>query len=334
MQSVDKVLIIVTFLFYAVRTGIPLLLATTGEILHEKSGSLNLGIEGIMAVGAVIGYLGACKADSLFVGLIVAFLASGACGLIYAFLTVTMRANQNVTGLALTIFGLGVYQFVGQSLRASGKFPLLARSPGLVSSITDKGIPLLRDIPYVGKLLFSYNIFVYLSAIIALACWIYIKYTRTGLRMRAVGESPNAADGVGISVDSVRYANIIIGSGICGIGGLYLALLINGGEWNTSWINGFGWIAIALVIFASWSPAKAIGGSFLFGLFYTLQAWKGSLASVFPEVLGWMNAVPNDFYQMLPFLITALVLIFSSITKKKTGQQPAAIGINYFREDR
>lgn len=333
-MEADKALIVITFLFYSVRAGIPLLLGTTGEILHEKSGSLNLGIEGIMAIGAVIGYLGACAANSLFAGIIVAFLASALCGSIYAFLTVTMHANQNVTGLALTIFGLGAYEFIGQSLRSSGKFPILPNSPNLASQIADKGIPFLRDIPYIGKLLFSYNIFVYLGLVIALACWVYIKYTRSGLKMRAVGENPNAADGVGINVDSVKYINIILGAGICGIGGLYLALITNGGEWNTNWINGFGWIAIALVIFSSWSPAKAIGGSFIFGLFYALQAWKGSLASVFPSTLGWMNAIPNEFYQVLPFLITALVLIISSIRKRKLGQQPQAVGINYFREDR
>lgn len=330
----DKALIIITFLFYSIRAGIPLLLGTIGEILHEKSGSLNLGIEGIMAFGAVVGYYGACMANSLFAGIIIAFLASSLCGLIYAFLTVTMYANQNVTGLALTIFGLGASLFIGQTLRSQGKFPILTNSPKLYSSIIDKGIPVLRDIPYIGKLLFSYNIFVYLGIIIALICWIYISFTRAGLKMRAVGENPAAADGVGVNVNLVKYMNILSGSGICGIGGLYLALITNGGEWNTNWINGFGWIAIALVIFAAWSPAKAIGGSFLFGLFYTLQAWKGNLANTFPTVLGWMNYIPNEFYQMLPFAITALVLIVSSIRKKKAGQQPAAVGINYFREDR
>lgn len=334
MEAVDKALIVVTFLFYAIRSGIPLLLGTTGEILHERSGNLNLGIEGIMAVGAVVGYVGACVADNLFIGIIVAFIASGICGLIYAFLTVTMHANQNVTGLALTIFGLGAYEFIGQYLRSEGKFPMLSASTHLANSVTDNGIPILRDIPYLGKLLFSYNIFVYLGIIIAIVCWIYISFTRAGLKMRAVGENPGAADGVGINVNLVKYTNIIIGSGICGIGGLYLALVTNGGEWNTNWINGFGWIAIALVIFASWSPAKAIGGSFLFGLFYALQAWKGNLAMAFPSLLGWMNTIPNEFYQMLPFFITALVLIISSIRKKKSGQQPSAIGQNYFREDR
>lgn len=330
----ESIMIIVTFLFYAVRHSIPLLLGTTGEILHEKSGSLNLGIEGIMAVGAIIGYLGACATDNLFIGLIVAFLAAGVCGLIYAFLTVTMQANQNVTGLALTIFGVGFYRFIGQALRSKSTFPQMSSNKNLVSSVTDSGIPLLRDIPYIGKLLFSYNIFVYLGILIALICWVYIKYSKKGLQMRAVGENPAAADGVGINIKSVRYANIIIGAGICGIGGLYLALITNSGEWNTNWINGFGWIAIALVIFANWSPARAIWGSFIFGLFYALQSWKGNLAAVFPKVLGWMGAIPNEFYQMLPFVITAIVLIFGSIRQKKSGQQPAAMGLNYFREDR
>jgi len=131
-----------------------------------------------------------------------------------------------------------------------------------------------------------------------------------------------------------KYLHAIGGAGICGIGGLYMALVTNGGAWNESWINGFGWISVALVIFASWSPMVAIFGSCFFGIFNALQAWKGNLTDAFPNALGWLSVLPNEFYQMLPFLITALVLIISSVRQKKHSKAPAYVGVNYFREDR
>lgn len=323
---------LVRVLFMAVRTGSPLLLGTTGEIVTEKSGSLNLGLEGMMAVGAIGGYLAMCASNSLAVGVICAFLCAGLCALIFAFLTVTLQANQNVTGLALTIFGVGVCQFIGQSMKTARTFPSVSES--LKNVLLDKGIPGLRDIPYVGQLLFSYNPLVYLAVIIAVITWIYIKYTKSGLKMRAIGENPGAADGVGVNITGKKYLNIILGGGISGIGGLYMAAVINNGSWNDAWINGYGWISIALVIFASWSPAKAVFGSFLFGFFLALRSNVSVLVMAFPGALKWMTVLPPEFYQMLPFLITALVLFFTSMRKKKEGMQPTACGINYYREER
>ncbi len=325
---------IINFIFYSVRAGTPFLLGTTGETITEKSGSLNLGVEGMMAVGAILGYYLSCLSGSLTVGIMAAFAAGALCALIYAFLTVSLQANQNVTGLALTIFGVGIYHFIGRILTVKDSFPALNDSKHLASLVMDKGIPYLRDIPYVGKLLFSYNIFVYISIIIAVAAWVYILKTKTGLRTRAVGENPGAADACGVNVSLYKYLNILAGGGICGIGGLYMGIVTNGGSWNDNWINGAGWISVALVIFASWNPVKAIFGSFFFGMLNTLQPWKGNLAAEFPSVLGWLIKIPDEFYQMLPFLITAVVLIFSSLRKKRTGGQPAACGINYFREER
>lgn len=326
--------VLIGFLYYAIRMGTPLLFATTGEILSERAGNLNLGVEGMMAVGAICGYCMGCFADSLLVALIASFTAAALCALIYAVLTVTFQTNQTVTGLALTIFGNGIYLFIGRMLTNKGIFPTLSESPHLQHIVADNGIPLLRDIPYIGRLLFSYNLFVYLAIMVAIVCWVYVLKTRTGLRVRAVGENPGAADASGVNVNRMKYLNIIIGGGICGIGGCYMAFVTNGGSWNESWINGMGWIAVALVIFANWSPLKAIFGSFLFGMFNVLMAWKGNLADAFPTLLGWLTYIPNEFYQLLPFLITAVILAIASAKKKKNSAEPAYLSQNYYREER
>lgn len=325
---------IISFLFYSVRMGVPLLFGTTGEIVSEKSGSLNLGVEGLMSIGAIGGYYLGCVTNSFILGLLGAFLSAALGGLIYAFLTITFQANQNVTGLTLTIFGVGVYEFIGRSLTASGKFPKMDNSSQMMFMKSDVGIPYLRDIPYVGKLLFSYNIMVYISVALAILLWIYISKTKKGLKLRATGENYGAADACGVNVTMYRYIHTVCGAGISGLGGLYLAVVINGGSWNESWINGMGWIAVALVIFAKWNTVMAIMGSFLFGALTVLQSWKGNLKAEFPSVLGWVDKIPNEFYQMLPFVITVVVLIVSSITDKGKGEQPTCCGINYYREER
>ena len=324
--------ILVNFLYYSVRAGTPLLLGTTGEIITEKSGSLNLGVEGLMAMGAIGGYVIGCATNSFLLGVLGAFLFGLLGALIFAFVTVTMQANQNVTGLALTTFGVGVYHFWGRSLTKD--FPSLDNAPAFKAMVSDNGIPFLCDIPVIGKLLFSYNSFVYLAVIIAVICWIYIRKSRPGLKLRAVGENPGAADACGVKVNVYKYVNILVGGGICGIGGLYLASVTNSGAWNDNWINGMGWISVALVIFSNWSPPRAIFGAFFFGMLKPLQPWKGNLSTAFPEVLGWLNAIPDEFYQMLPFFITAVVLVAASIRKNKKSEEPSAIGLNYFREER
>lgn len=325
---------IINFLFYAIRMGTPLLLGTTGEIVTERAGSLNLGVEGLMAMGAIGGFYFGCVTNSMAVAIFTAFLCAAIGGLIFSFLTVTLQANQNVTGLAMSIFGVGVYRFAGTSLRTANKFPVMSDCSRIKAMMTDSGIPVLRDIPYIGKLLFSYNILVYISVIISVLCWVYISKTRMGMRLRATGENYGAADACGVNVSLVRYVHTTLGAGICGIGGLYLGTVLNSGEWNDNWINGMGWIAVALVIFAKWNPARAIYGSYLFGAMIVLRSWKGNLKEAFPTVLGWVDSIPNEFYQMLPFVITAVVLIISSVRTKGKGEQPACCGINYYREER
>ncbi len=326
--------VLIGFLYFAVRMGTPLLFATTGEILSERVGNLNLGVEGMMAVGAICGYCFGCYTDSVLVAMAASFLSAALCAQIYSLLTVNFQTNQTVTGLALTIFGVGVYLFIGRMLTNSGTFPVLSDHPHLQWIVADNGIPFLRDIPYLGRLLFSYNIFVYIGIAIAIVCWIIVLRTKFGLKIRAVGDNPAAADAVGVRVNLMKHLNVVIGGGICGLGGCYMAFVTNGGAWNESWINGMGWISVALVIFANWNPLKAIFGSFFFGMFNVLLAWKGNLADAYPTLLGWLTAIPNEFYQLLPFLITALVLAIESARKRKNSAEPGYLSVNYYREER
>ena len=329
----DKLNIVTTFLHNIIVYNIPLLYGTVGEITIEKSGSLNLGVEGTMAVGAIFGYILGCYANSMLVGILLAFLTAALCGLIFAVLTVTLQANQNITGLTITTFGLGVFFFVGNGVKAVS-WPAMNNYPNIQNGFADLPIPGLSKIPVLGEVLFAHNILVYLGVVIALVMWWYLKYTRTGLRLRSVGENPAAADSVGINVRRYKYLHIMLGSGIMSIGGYYMSLNMNGSLSSSCWTNGYGWIAVALVIFANWSPAFAMVGTVVFGFFNTLRVSGPSLAGAFPETLGWLAGVPSQLYQALPFIIAALVLIATSVKKSKNSGQPAALGLNYFREER
>lgn len=329
----DKMGVITSFIHNIVVYNIPLLYGTVGEIVVEKSGSLNLGVEGIMAVGAIFGYIFGCYANSLGVGILVSFIAGALCGLLFAVLTVSLQANQNITGLTLTTFGLGVYFFVGNGLK-SVAWPVMSDYSGIKNGFADLAIPGLSKIPVLGHGLFNHNIMIYLGVAIAIFLWWYLKHTNPGLRLRAVGENPAAADSVGINVKRCKYLHICLGCGIMGIGGYYMGLNMSGSFNSNCWINGYGWIAVALVIFANWNPALAILGTFVFGFFNTLRVSGSSLAAAFPGALGWLAAIPTQLYQALPFIITAVVLIVSSTQSKKGSGLPAALGTNYFREER
>jgi len=329
----DKLGVITSFIHNIIVYNIPLLYGTVGEIVVEKSGSLNLGVEGIMAVGAIFGYIIGCYTNSLLVGILTAFIAGALCGLLFSVMTVTLQANQNITGLTLTTFGLGVYFFVGNGLKAQG-WPVMADYPGVSNGFADLAIPGLSQIPVLGHGLFNHNLFVYLGIVIALALWWYLHRTTAGLRLRAVGENPAAADSVGINVNRIKFLHICLGCGIMGIGGYYMGLNMSGSFNSSCWINGYGWIAVALVIFANWNTALAILGTFVFGFFNTLRVSGSSLAAAFPSTLGWLANIPTQLYQALPFFITAIVLVVISIGKKRGSGLPAALGLNYYREDR
>lgn len=314
---------LLNFLFASIKAGVPLLFGTTGEIVTEKSGSLNLGVEGMMYMGAFMGFFVAYKTDNLVLAVLAAFLMGMLGALIFAVLTITFMANQNVTGLTLTIFGTGLSNFFGNRMVASTDVtPKLSDS--MINVLAEKPIPLLGDIPVIGKLLFSHNILVYFSILIAVLLGLYIKKTKPGLNMRAVGENPAAADAAGINVTRTKYIHVLLGGGICGIGGAYISMVNGMGVWNNDSVNGLGWISVSLVIFAAWSPLKAILGSFVFGAFSVIMLYAPK------EIIP----IPNAIYKMLPFLLTIVVLIFTSMRKSKESSQPASCGLSYFREER
>lgn len=308
----------------AVLAGTPLLFGTVGEIINEKAGHLNLGVEGMMSIGACAGFMAGYVTDNFIIAIIASFVASALASLIYAVLTVTFMANQNVTGLTLTIFGIGLSNFIGIYMLGKSETGTLKLPENITAQMRDIHIPMLSDIPVIGKMFFSYNPFVYMGIIIAIAMGFYLYKTRLGLNLRAIGENPAAADAAGIKVTKLKYINLIIGGGICGIGGAYCSMIINGGVWISNNVGGLGWIAVALVIFASWKPVNAIWGSFIFGALRVLKYYIPK--TVFP--------FPNAFYDMLPFLITAIVLVITSIKQSKENNIPESCGINYFREER
>ena len=314
----------VNFLHAALLAGTPLMFGTLGEIVTEKAGNLNLGVEGMMSIGAIAGFYVGFTTQNIVLAVLGAFLAGLLSALIYAFLTVTLKANQNVTGLTLTIFGVGFANFFGDFLRESAGIDVLKLSDKITNTVQAIHIPVLSDIPYVGKLFFQYNPFVYFGILLCILMGIYILHTRKGLNLCAVGENPGAADAAGVNVTRVKYFNILLGGGVCGIGGAYISLVLCGGIWVTDSVNGLGWIAVALVIFASWNPFKAILGSFIFGAFNILKFYIPKNIVTIPEAI----------FDMLPFLVTAIVLIVTSIRKSKENTQPAGCGINYFRDER
>ena len=316
--------LLIRFAAAAVAAGTPLLYGTLGEIMTEKAGHLNLGVEGMMSVGACAGFLAGYYTDSFALALLAAFGAAAASALIYGVLTVTLMANQNVTGLTLTIFGIGLSNFIGILALGRSESGTLKLPEGITAQMRGAGIPGLRDIPVAGPLLFSYNAFVYIGIVIAVLLFLYFGRTKSGLNLQAVGHNPGAADAAGIQVTRYKYASILIGGGICGIGGAYCAMIINGGVWVSNNVGGLGWIAVALVIFANWKPLNAIGGSLVFGALRILKFYVPK--SVLP--------LPNAFYDMMPFLITALILVVTSMRKKQNLSLPGNLGNHYFREER
>lgn len=316
--------IIIKFLVAAVGAGTPLLFGTVGEILTEKTGHLNLGVEGMMAIGACIGFMAGYYTDNFLIAILAGAAAGALAALIYAVLTVTFMANQNVTGLTLTIFGIGFANFIGIFVLSKSPEGTLKLPEGITAVMRGGALPGLGGLPVLGELLFSYSPFVYIGIVIALVGGWYLNKTKAGLNLKAVGENPGAADAAGIKVTRVKYLNIILGGAICGIGGVYCSMIINGGVWISNNVGGLGWIAVALVIFANWQPSAAILGSFVFGALRVLKYYIPQ--SILP--------FPVAFYDMLPFLMTALVLVASSMRKSGRINLPAALGLNYFREER
>ncbi len=325
----------VSFIPRAVVQGIPLLLGSTGETLTEKSGNLNLGIPGIMYVGAISGVIGAFFYEQAAGGDMNGFLAvaipmlctllgSLLMGLLYCFLTVTLRANQNVTGLAMTTFGVGFGNFFGGSLiKLSGSAVpaiILTNTSGYFSA----SLPFASKLGAFGRLFLSYGFLGYLAVIIALAASYVLRRTRVGLHLRAVGENPATADAAGISVTRYKYAATCIGSMIAGLGGLYYIMDYTSGIWSSDAFGDRGWLAIALVIFTIWRPNIGVLASFLFGGLYILHMY----------IPSGMNLAVKELYKMLPYVVTVIVLIVVSMRRSRDSQPPASLGLSYFREER
>ena len=325
---------IVSFFPRAVMQGIPLLFGSTGEILTEKSGNLNLGIPGIMYVGGISGVIGAFFYEqsaaqmngflAVLIPLLCSLLGSLLMGLLYCFLTVTLRANQNVTGLAMTTFGVGVGNFFGGSLikLTGSEVPSIALSkPSLFFKTT---LPGADSTGWFGELFLSYGFLAYAAILIAIGTSYFLNRTRPGLHLRAVGESASTADAAGINVTKYKYLATCIGSMIAGLGGLYYVMDYANGVWSNNAFGDRGWLAIALVIFTIWRPNTSIWASILFGGLYILNIYLPT---------GTQMAV-KELYKMLPYVITLVVLIIVSLRKKREDQPPASLGLSYFREER
>ena len=324
--------LILTFIQKAIGQGISILFGASGEIITEKSGNLNLGIPGIMYMGGITGLMGAFFYEKstanpngltgLMVSFLATLLAAAFGGLIYGFLTITLRANQNVVGLALTTFGVGYGNFFG------GSISKLAGGVGQISVATTASaykatIPGLSGVPVIGEILFSYGFLTYLAIILAIYLTFFLSKTRKGLNLRSVGESPATADAAGISVSLYKYVSTVVGSAIAGLGGLYFVMEYLGGTWTNNGFGDRGWLAIALVILALWKPVNAIWGSFLFGALYILYIYMPGLTRATQELC-----------KMLPYLVTIIVLVISSKRNKLESQPPASLGEPYFREER
>ena len=322
---------IVSFIPRAVMQGIPLLYGSTGEILTEKSGNLNLGIPGIMYVGGISGVIGAFFYEksvetvnpflAVLIPLLSSILGSALMGLLYCFLTVTLRANQNVTGLAMTTFGVGIGNFFGGSLikLTDSEVPSIALSA--TSAYFSKS---LNVGGWFGQVFLSYGFLAYLAIVIALFASYFLKHTRTGLHLRAVGESAATADAAGINVTKYKYLATCIGSMIAGLGGLYYVMDYACGVWSNDAFGDRGWLAIALVIFTVWKPNVGVLASFLFGGLYILHIFLPS----------GTNLAVKELYKMIPYVVTIIVLIITSVRSKRENQPPASLGLPYFREER
>lgn len=324
---------IVAFIQRAIVQGIPLLFGSTGEILTEKSGNLNLGTAGVMYVGGISGVIGAFLYEgsvetvnpvlAVLIPILSCVLGSLIMGLIYSFLTVTLRANQNVTGLALTTFGVGVGNFFGGSLIKLTDSDLPSITLTQTSNCFKTTIPFADKLGWFGEIFLTYSFMAYVAIAVAIAVAFWFNRTRSGLNLRAVGENPATADAAGISVSKYKYLATCLGSVIAGFGGLYYVMDYACGIWSNDAFGDRGWLAIALVIFAIWRPNVSILGSIVFG----------GLLIVHNYIPG-LSFSGQELFKMTPYVVTILVLIVISMRQKRENQPPASLGLSYFREER
>ena len=330
---------LINFFNRAVMQGIPLLYGSTGEIISQKAGNMNLGIPGTMYVGAISGVIGAFIYEQslnsseainpvlgIFIPVICCILGSLLMGLIYCFLTVTLKSNQNVTGLALTTFGIGVGNYFGGSLikLVDTEVPSIALSA--TSEVFSTKLPFADKLGWFGQMFLSYSFLAYFAIIVAVVASVMLTKTRAGLNLRAVGENPATADAAGIKVTRTKYAATCVGSIIAGLGGPYYIMDYADGIWSNNAFGDRGWLAIALVIFALWRPNISIFGSIAFGGLLILH----NVAYEFIKI----DANTQELFQMTPYIMTIIVLIIVSARKKREHQPPQSLGLTYFREER
>ena len=324
---------IIQLLQSAIVFGTVILFGCIGEIITEKAGNLNLGVPGIMYLGGIAGLIGTFFYESsvenpnkilcIVIALVCSFAASALGGLIYSFLTITLRANQNVTGLTITIFGSGIANFYG------GYLNKLAGGVGQISVKTTSEafrttLPFATSFGDFGKVFLSYGFLVYLAIALAVIVQYFLNRTSKGLALRSVGENPATADAAGINVTRYKYLATCIGAGISGLGGLYYVMDYIKGTWaNDGKLESLGWLALALVIFATWKTVNSIWGAYLFGVLYWMYLY-----------IPGLGRSTQELFKMLPYVVTLIVLIVSSLKKKPEQQPPASLGLAYFREDR
>jgi simple sugar transport system permease protein len=299
---------VIAFLASTAGAATPLVLASSGELVAERSGVLNLGLEGIMLVGAVTGFMATVHTGSLTLGLLAALVAGMAMSLVFGFLVLTLQTNQVATGLALTLFGIGLSAFLGRDLVGQTVAPLAALS-----------FPVLSDLPFIGPLLFRFDAMVYLSLAVVVAVGWMLARTRIGLQIRAVGEAPHSAHAIGMPVIKLRYAAVLFGGAMAGVGGAYMSLALTP-MWVEGMTAGRGWIALAQVVFATWKPRNVILGAYLFGGVTVLQ-FHGQ---------GMGIAVPSQFLSMLPYVATIVILVIICRDPKTILlNKPMSLGQNF-----
>jgi ABC-type uncharacterized transport system permease subunit len=306
--------LVIAICLAAIASGTSILLPALGEALTERSGVQNLGVEGMMLMGALFGYIIDIVTGSIVLAFAVAMLAAMSLAVVHAFLSITLRANQIVSGLAVTLFGSGLTAFIGKPFVGATAPVVLTRVP----------IPGVSQIPFVGQILFNQDLVVYASFVLVPVVWYVIYRTRPGLNLRAIGESPATADAMGVGVDARRYLYTLIGGALAGIGGAYLSL-----GYTPTWVEGMtagrGWIAVGLVVFGTWDPLRVMAGAYLFGFVDGFQLRAQGLGST----------VPSFFLNMLPYIFTVLVVSLSSGERlqRRLGI-PRALGLPYWREER
>ena len=328
---------LISFIPRAIVQSIPLLYGSTGETITEKSGNLNLGIPGVMCVGGICGVIGAFFYEqaaggaegmngflAIAIPLVCCLVGSLLMGLLYCLLTVNLRANQNVTGLAMTTFGVDFGNFFGGSLIKLTNSDVPNITLSATSAYFSRHLAIGDSTGWFGKIFLSYGFLAYFAIIVAFVSAYILRRTRTGLQLRAVGESPATADAAGINITRYKYVATCLGCMIAGLGGLYYVMDYACGIWSNNAFGDRGWLAIALVIFTIWRPNISVWASMLFGGLYILYLF----------IPTGMNLSLKELYKMLPYVVTIIVLIITSMRNKRENQPPESLGIAYFREDR